>query len=72
MSEIKPNSAYEWTKKATLQELVDQCIWESVITGTAYCGWTDNARDNLVKLVQENVRWAIAQKTAQPEANEGD
>lgn len=62
MKEINPNKAYEWLQKATLAELVDKVIWESIMEGTAHCGWTDNARDGLVETTQEAVRWAIAQK----------
>jgi len=57
-----PDQAHEWLQKATLQELLDQVIWESVMGGTAHCGWTDRARDGLVKSVQESVQWAIKQK----------
>lgn len=59
---LDPQRAYEWLQKATLEELVDQVIWESVMEGTAHCGWHENARENLVKFVQESVKWAIAQK----------
>lgn len=59
---MNPNKAYEWMQKATMVELVEQCIWESIMSGTAHHGWTDNARENLVLSVQESVRWAIAQK----------
>jgi hypothetical protein len=64
---MNPNRAYEWLQKASLQEVVDQVIWEQVMEGTAHCGWTDRAREGLVKSVQESVRWAIAQKLPQPE-----
>ena len=56
------NKAYEWLQKATLQELVDQVIWESLMEGTAHCGWTDRARNGLVRNCQDSVRWATSQK----------
>lgn len=54
--------AQEWKEKATLQELVDSCIWQSVMEYTAHTGWTDKAREGLVKQVQKHVRWAIEEK----------
>ena len=53
---------YEWLEKVTLEELCDKVIWESVMEGTAWCGWTDRARDGLVKSVQDSVKWAINKK----------
>lgn len=61
------NDAHAWAEQATLQELVNKVIWESVMGGTAHCGWTDNARDMLVKNVQDSVRWAIEKKTSMRE-----
>lgn len=49
-------------KLMTLRELVDSVIWSAVMEGTAWCGWTDNARKGLVTHVQQNVRWAIDEK----------
>lgn len=43
----------------SLNELIDAVIWETVMEGTAHCGWTDRARGGLVKHIQENVRWAL-------------
>jgi hypothetical protein len=65
--EINPNKAYEWLQKATLEELVNKVIWESAMEGTAHCGWTDRARDNLVKNIQDSVKWAITQKSPDAE-----
>lgn len=65
MSEVNSNKSHEWLQKATLKELVDQVIWESIMAGTAHCGWTDKARRALVKDTQESVHWAIAQKVKQ-------
>ena len=41
-------------------ELVNSTIWSSIMEATAWCGWTNNARDNLVKHVQEQVQWALS------------
>lgn len=51
-----------FVQRATLQELVDQVIWETIMGETAWCGWTERARLGLVKRTQEAVRWAISQK----------
>lgn len=59
---MTPEELKDHIKNVTLQELVDTCIWQSVMEGTAWCGWTDRAREGLIKSVQENVRWAIEQK----------
>lgn len=59
---MSPEEHAKWLKNATLNELVDSTIWQSIMAFTAHCGWTDNARNNLVKIVQEDVRWAIDQK----------
>lgn len=59
---IHPNKVCTWLQKATLNELVDQVIWESIMGVTAHTGWTERARLDLVKHTQESVRWAIAQK----------
>jgi hypothetical protein len=48
-------------KQMTLRELVDSQIWVSVMEYTAGTGWTDRARDGLVKNVQESVQWALDQ-----------
>lgn len=64
---MTPQEHHEWLNTCTMQELVDSCIWQTVMEGTAFCGWTDRARDGLVKSVQDSVRWAIEQKTTKQE-----
>lgn len=42
--------------------LVEKCnsaIWGAVMEGTAWCGWTDRAREGLVESVQSAVAFAI-------------
>lgn len=58
-------------KKLTVRELVDAQIWSSVMEATAWCGWTDRARDGLVKNVQESVQWALDQHLPKPERKGG-
>lgn len=41
-------------------KLVMGSIWSSVMEGTAWCGWTDNAREGLLKSVQDSVDWALS------------
>lgn len=59
---MNPNEAREWIEKATVYELVNSVIWESIMYNTAHCGWTDKARDGLVKDVQDSVKWALDKK----------
>lgn len=42
----------------TREQRLKQTIWETVMEGTAHCGWTDRAREGLVKSVQDAVLWA--------------
>ena len=67
---MTPTEMQERIKKMTLQELVNHCIWESIMAGTAWCGWTQRAREGLVKSTQENVSWAIEQKLTPPSVDE--
>jgi hypothetical protein len=53
----------EWLPKATLSELTDKVIMETILEATAWCGWTDKARESLVKETQNAVRWAIDMKS---------
>lgn len=57
-----PEDVMDWIEKASLEELCASVVWFSVMEGTAHCGWTDHARENLVRHVQEQVRWAIERK----------
>lgn len=67
---MSPQERAEWIEKATLQELVDSAIWSAVMEGTAWCGWTDRAREGLVKQVQESVKWAIDKKLTKEASDE--
>lgn len=62
---------HEWLKNCSLEDLCDKVIWESVMENTAHCGWTDRARDGLVKSVQESVKWAIEKKKQTAITNKG-
>ena len=42
----------------TREQRLKQTIWETVMEGTAHCGWTDRAREGLVQSVQDAVLWA--------------
>lgn len=59
---MTPDEHQKWISTCSLKELVDSCIWQSVMEATAHCGWTDKARESLVANVQEHVRWAIETK----------
>jgi hypothetical protein len=48
-------------KKPFNQDLVKTAIWQAVMEGTAFCGWTDRAREVLVESVQDSVLWALNQ-----------
>lgn len=56
---MTPEEMQKFLKTSNLKELCESVIWTSVMEGTAHCGWTDNARNGLVKSVQESVAWAI-------------
>lgn len=56
------NKLEEILKDVSLEALIERVIWESVMEGTAWCGWTDRARDGLVREVYDSVKWAIDQK----------
>jgi hypothetical protein len=49
-------------ENATLKELVNQVIWESVMENTAHQGWSNFSRDTFVKNVQDSVSWALEVK----------
>lgn len=42
-------------------KLVMGSIWATVMEGTAWCGWTDRAREGLLKEVQDSVDWALSE-----------
>jgi hypothetical protein len=46
-------------KVSPQEQLVMANIWSAVMEGTAWCGWTDRARESLVQSVQDSVRWAM-------------
>ena len=46
-------------KEWSVERLVKQVIWESIMEGTAWCGWTDGARGGLVRETQHSVLWAL-------------
>lgn len=52
----------ERIKNMSVEELVNTVIWESVMENTAHCGWTINAREGLVRQVQDSVKWALETK----------
>lgn len=57
-----PPPQHPIVQKASLIELLDQVVWESFMAGTAHCGWTDHARESLLKEIQSSVHWALDQK----------
>ncbi|CAB4149782.1 hypothetical protein UFOVP558_31 [uncultured Caudovirales phage] len=59
---MDPIEFKKWMDESTLEELVKSCIWQSVMEGTAHCGWTDRAREGLVESVNDSVIWALRQK----------
>ena len=59
---MTPEEMLQKLKAMTLEELVMQVIWSSIMEGTAHCGWTDNARAGLVRNVQDSVKWAFDEK----------
>lgn len=60
---MTPQERAEWLKKATLKELVQRCLWQSIMEGTAHSGWTDRAREGLFKNCWKHVEWAIDEKS---------
>lgn len=60
----------EW-KSLSLRALVDSAIWSSVMECTAFCGWTERAREGLVKAVQANVKWALDQHLPETDPESG-
>jgi hypothetical protein len=67
---MTPEEQHTWLENATLPQLVNTVIWEAIMEGTAHCGWTDRARDGLVKHVQESVQWAMDYKGNQDEQHD--
>lgn len=65
---MTPIEMEAWIEKATLEELVMNAIWTSVMEGTAHCGWTDRARDGFVNNVQERIKWCFERKAAKLES----
>lgn len=59
---MSPQEHAEFLKKTTLKELVHSCLWQSIMEGTAHCGWTDRARDGLFESCWDHVQWAIDEK----------
>lgn len=61
---MKPNEVQFYIQDSSLKKLCADQIWNSIMENTAWCGWTEKARSNLVDAVVESVHWAIDQKIA--------
>lgn len=59
MTVVKVENVHD---KLTFEQLCHKVIWETLMEGTAHCGWTDMARKNLVENMQNSISWAIAKR----------
>lgn len=59
---MKENNYAEAINQMPAKQLVDLVIWEAIMENTAWTGWTERARLNLVRITQEDVTWALKQK----------
>lgn len=53
---MTPDEHRKWYIEAPIEEVIKTVIWSTVMEGTAWCGWTDRAREGFVKSVQESVQ----------------
>lgn len=57
-----PEQVQIWIKSSSVEELCKHVIWENIMEGTAHCGWSQRAREGLVKQTQDGVAWALKTK----------